>query len=292
MGTKEKLIEFGALIDAEIEKLFEVKDPHFSALLESMHYSATAGGKRIRPFLTLLICEVLGGDIQKALPYACALELIHTYSLIHDDLPAMDNDDLRRGKPTNHKIYGDARAILAGDALQAYAFEVIANNELMSAEENLAAIKLLAKASGAQGMVGGQEIDLNDDIYKSYDILCKMHRLKTGALIQAAALLGVIAAGKREDAAVYEAVNKYSDAIGLTFQIVDDILDHTATFRETGKSQSDIRNGKTTFLTFMTPDEAFDKAVGVTQGGIRAISSFERKKDLQDLARYLLFRNK
>ena len=119
-----------------------------------------------------------------------------------------------------------------------------------------------------------------------------MHRLKTGALIQAAALLGVIAAGKREDAAVYEAVNKYSDAIGLTFQIVDDILDHTATFRETGKSQSDIRNGKTTFLTFMTPDEAFDKAVGVTQGGIRAISSFERKKDLQDLARYLLFRNK
>ena len=292
MATKEKLKEYAELIDKDIEQRLEKEDEDIKPLLDSMRYSASAGGKRIRPYLTLLFCELLGGDIKKALPYACAVELVHTYSLIHDDLPAMDNDDYRRGKPTNHKAFGEARAILAGDALLTYAFEVIATNDEMSPEDNITAIRILAEASGAFGMVGGQEIDLDDSSPKNYDTLVKMHRLKTGALIKGAALLGVLAAGKGKDERILSATATYADAIGLTFQIVDDILDYTASYKQTGKTTSDIRNHKTTFLTFMTPEEAFDKAVGVTAEGVRAISFLEGKKELTELARYLLFRNK
>ncbi|MBR6794541.1 MAG: polyprenyl synthetase family protein [Clostridia bacterium] len=292
MGTKEKLKEYAELIDREIDKLLVREDEDIKPLLDSMRYSASAGGKRIRPYLTLVFCELLGGDIQKAIPYACAVELVHTYSLIHDDLPAMDNDDFRRGKPTNHKAFGEARAILAGDALLTYAFEVIADNKEMSAEDNLTAIRILAKASGAFGMVGGQEIDLDESAPKDYDKLVKMHRLKTGALIEGAALLGVLAAGKGKDEKILAATSAYADAIGLTFQIVDDILDYTASYMQTGKTTSDLRNGKTTFLTFMTAEEAFDKAVGVTAEGVRAISFFEGKKELTELARFLLFRTR
>ena len=162
----------------------------------------------------------------------------------------------------------------------------------MSPEDNITAIRILAEASGAFGMVGGQEIDLDDSSPKNYDTLVKMHRLKTGALIKGAALLGVLAAGKGKDERILSATATYADAIGLTFQIVDDILDYTASYKQTGKTTSDIRNHKTTFLTFMTPEEAFDKAVGVTAEGVRAISFLEGKKELTELARYLLFRNK
>ena len=290
MLTKEKLKAYAELIDSEIDKCLVREDEDIKPLLDSMRYSSSAGGKRIRPYLTLLFCELLGGDIAKAIPYACAVELVHTYSLIHDDLPAMDNDDFRRGKPTNHKVYGEARAILAGDALLTYAFEVIATNSDMSPEDNLKAVRILAEASGAFGMVGGQEIDLDSAAPKDYDKLVKMHRMKTGALIQGAALLGVLAAGKGNDEKIVDATRAYADAIGLTFQIVDDILDYTASYQQTGKTTSDVRNNKTTFLTFMTPEEAFDKAVGITAEGVRAVSFFEGKKELNELARFLLFR--
>ncbi len=292
MTTKERLKQYAELIDKEMENMLIREDADIKPLLDSMRYSATSGGKRIRPALTLLFCELLGGDIKKAIPYACAVEFVHTYSLIHDDLPAMDNDDIRRGKPTNHKAFGEARAILAGDALLTYAFEVIARNEYMSCEDNLEAIRILADSSGAFGMVGGQEMDLNNAYDKDYHALVKMHRLKTGILIRTAALLGVLAAGKGKEEAVVKAAGAYADAIGLAFQIVDDILDYTASYKQTGKTNSDIRNGKTTFLTFMTPEEAFDKAVGITSEGVRAVSTWESKKELSDLARYLLFRTK
>lgn len=292
MAIKEKLAEYAARINTAISEELSKQDADLSLLLESMRYSAEAGGKRIRPFLTLLVCDVLGGDIEKAMPYAVAVELVHTYSLIHDDLPAMDNDDYRRGKLTNHKVYGEARAILSGDALLTYAFEVIANNSAMSDSDNIKAIRILAEASGAFGMIGGQEIDLKTEQTKNYDTLIKMHSLKTGALIRGAAMLGVLAAGRGEDQKLLKAAKTYGDAIGLTFQIVDDILDFTKTYVELGKSNSDERNGKTTFLTFMRPEEAFDKAVGVTADGTRAIAPYDKTKELTELARFLLFRNK
>ena len=292
MAIKDKLALYADKINTAIREYLAKDDKELMPLLESMRYSAEAGGKRIRPFMTLLVCDVLGGDIEKAIPYAVAVELVHTYSLIHDDLPAMDNDDYRRGKLTNHKVYGEARAILAGDALLTYAFEVVANNTKMSDADNIKAIKILADGSGAFGMIGGQEIDLATEQEKSYDTLVKMHRLKTGALICAAAKLGVLAAGLGDDAKVLKAAKTYGDAIGLTFQIVDDILDFTKTYVELGKSNSDVRNGKTTFLTFMRPEEAFDKAVGVTADGTRAIAPYDRTKELTEFARFLLFRNK
>ncbi|MBQ7365049.1 MAG: polyprenyl synthetase family protein, partial [Clostridia bacterium] len=276
MAIKEKLALYAEKINSSITEYLSPDDKELTLLLQSMRYSAEAGGKRIRPFLTLLVCDVLGGDIEKALPYAVAVELTHTYSLIHDDLPAMDNDDYRRGKLTNHKVYGDARAILAGDALLTFAFEVIAKNSHMSDSDNIKAICYLAEAAGAYGMIGGQEIDLSTEQEKPYQTLVKMHRLKTGALIHCAAKLGVLAAGKGDDADLLKAFESYGDAIGLTFQIVDDILDYTKSYVELGKSNSDRRNGKTTFLSFMTPEEAFDKAVGVTADGTRAIAAYDR----------------
>ena len=292
MAIKEKLAQYAEMINQAISKELSHHDTEIEPLLDSMRYSAEAGGKRIRPFITLLVCDVLGGDLQKALPYAVAVELVHTYSLIHDDLPAMDNDDYRRGKLTNHKVFGEARAILSGDALLTYAFEVIANNVAMTDSDNIRAIRILAEGSGAFGMIGGQEIDLATEADKSYDTLVKMHRLKTGALITAAAKLGVLAAGKGNDERVLSAAKAYGDAIGLTFQIVDDILDYTKTYIELGKSNSDERNNKTTFLSFMRAEEAFDKAVGVTAEGTKAIAPYDRTKELTELARFLLFRNK
>lgn len=298
MEIKEKLTAYAAEVDAKLAEY--LKQPSCGevasdteVLWESMRYSIVAGGKRIRPALTLLFCEELGGRREVALPYACAVEMIHTYSLIHDDLPAMDNDDLRRGKPTNHKVFGEARAILAGDALLTLAFETAAGNPGSSGEENLAAIRLLAGAVGASGMVGGQEIDLEgEEKPKSYDKLLRMHRLKTGALIEASVLLGVLAAGRAGEKTLAAAAQHYADAIGLTFQIVDDILDYTASSGNTGKTSSDLRNGKTTFLSFMPPEEAFDRAVELTAEGIRAIAGYDSDGSLSALAKYLLFREK
>ena len=247
----------------------------YAALISSMRYSAYAGGKRIRPFLTLAFAAMLGGNEEAALPYACAIEMIHTYSLIHDDLPCMDNDDERRGKPTNHKVYGEATALLAGDALLTYAFEVAAENP-HTKERNAEAVALLARNAGFDGMIGGQALDLMGEREElSHELFLQMNRLKTGCLIQTACLLGCLAAGYGKGSAPYAAAAVYAEKIGLAFQIEDDLLD------------AGTEDHKTTFLTFLSEEEAREKIAALTEEAIAAVAPYETNGLLSDFARYL-----
>ncbi|MBQ5389581.1 MAG: polyprenyl synthetase family protein [Clostridia bacterium] len=261
-----------------------------TTLYQAMAYSTLCGGKRIRPFLTLEFCKLLGGSPEAAMPYACALEMIHTFSLIHDDLPCMDNDDLRRGKPTNHKVFGEAPALLAGDALIFSAFECALSNVHASAESKLAALHELAKASGADGMCEGQMIDIESEGKKlSFDQLLNLHAHKTGALLRVAAKLGVIAAnGSEED---LRAADTYGAGIGLAFQIVDDVLDRYGNAEALGKPVgSDQKNEKTTFLSFMDAKEALAYAKNVSDEACKAICGYKNADTLCELAEYLLTR--
>ncbi len=264
------------LIGSAIEKYLSGSIYEISVLTDSMKYSASSGGKRIRPFLTLEIAKMLGGSKEAALPYACAIEMIHTYSLIHDDLPCMDNDDIRRGKPTNHIVFGEANALLAGDALLTKAFEVAATNEYVSSENKVAATILLAQNSGADGMIGGQVLDLageKERLDEKTHLL--MNRMKTGCLIRTAALLGCLSAGFGDGTNEYADVKKYAENIGLAFQIEDDILD------------LGTEDNKTTFLSFMTVDEAKAKIDELTDEAISVISKYEGSETLTEFARYL-----
>ncbi|PSB01684.1 geranylgeranyl diphosphate synthase CrtE [Merismopedia glauca] len=218
-------------------------------IYESMRYSLLAGGKRLRPILCLATCEMMGGTIEMAMPTACALEMIHTMSLIHDDLPAMDNDDYRRGKLTNHKVYGDDIAILAGDGLLAYAFEYIARATLnVPPQQILQAIAHLARAVGAAGLVGGQVVDLQSEGKSDVTVetLSYIHNHKTGALLEACVVCGAILAGATEEQ--IGKLSRYAQNIGLSFQIIDDILDITATQAELGKTAGkDLQAQKVTY---------------------------------------------
>ncbi|NLK40236.1 MAG: polyprenyl synthetase family protein [Clostridiales bacterium] len=218
------LTESAQKIEDSLSAILSVTDEDYDLLIRGMRYSTLGGGKRIRPFLTLEFCKLFGGDPIAALPFASAVEMIHCFSLIHDDLPCMDNDDLRRGRPTNHLVFGEDMALLAGDALSILAFETIAANALVSNEDRIKAALLLSRASGRQGMVAGQVMDMLGE-KKAYNLqkLKKMHRHKTGALIQAAAGLGCCAAGA-DDRCHLDAA-RYAEGIGLAFQIIDDILD-------------------------------------------------------------------
>ena len=268
----------------------------YAVLPEAQRYSLLAGGKRIRPVLTLAFCRLFGGEAQAAMPYACALEMIHTYSLIHDDLPCMDNDDLRRGKPTCHKVFGEAFALLAGDALLTDAFVLCAENPHLPPRVNARAVSVLARAAGSHGMVGGQVIDLLGERTESrpdFETLQQMHRLKTGALIRAAATLGALAAGVREedDPRMRDAI-AYAEGIGMVFQIVDDILDVTGNEAELGKTVgSDAEEGKTTFLSFLTVEEARVHAERLNAQAIAALQTYENNEFLIRLAEYLLRRS-
>ena len=257
-----------------------------------MRYSALSGGKRIRPFLTLECARMLGGETRTAIYLATAVEMVHTYSLIHDDLPCMDNDDLRRGKPTNHKVYGEATATLAGDALLTGAFELICAADLPS-DVKISAVRTLSEAAGADGMVGGQIMDLAAEEKEiSFDTLIKTHSLKTGAMIHAAVHLGLLAAGAT-DAKAAEAFGAYARYLGLAFQIVDDVLDATAEEEELGKPVgSDAKEGKTTFLNFLTPEQAMTYARQMTEHAKCAIEGFGDSETLCALADYLLARRK
>ena len=269
-----KLKENADLVESEINRILSVRDESYGVLYSSMLYSAQGGGKRIRPFLTLEVCKALGGSIDSALPLAVAVELIHTYSLIHDDLPCMDNDDVRRGKPSNHIAFGEATALLAGDALLTLAFETVCESTVLSAENRLKAVKLLAEKAGVKGMIGGQQLDLMGEKEKlQRDTHLKMNLLKTGALIKAAALLGCIAADA--DAKDFTAVNEYAESLGLAFQVTDDLLDDGE------------EDGKTTFLTFMTSDEARQYAEALTEKAVKAISTVKNSETLTSLAYYL-----
>lgn len=250
---------------------------------DAMRYSVENGGKRIRPVLVLEACSICGGEIDDAVDIACALEMIHTYSLIHDDLPCMDNDDMRRGKPSCHIKYGEEYALLAGDGLLTYAFEVITGSNIGS-DKIVKAVKCLANNSGFNGMIGGQVVDLRSEGKKiSYDRLKTMHSLKTGALIRCAAELGCICAGADEEKTAQ--LVSYADRLGLAFQIVDDILDVIGDEKELGKPVgSDSVSEKTTYVTLFGLDAADTMAKEITAEAKKAINGFENNDFLMTLA--------
>ena len=277
---------------AYIDTLLVNDDRETETLYKAMRYSAE-GGKRIRAALAVEFCRLFGGDIDKAVPFAAGIELVHASSLIHDDMPCMDDDDLRRGRPTNHKVFGEATALLAGDALMARGYQALCENGRVSTAQALAAARLVIRESGACGMMGGQNIDLESENKKiSFDSLLHMHEKKTGALIKAASCLGVIAAGvTSETAPEYMAACDYSAGVGLAFQIIDDILDVTGDAAVLGKNVgSDAKDGKTTFLTFMSIESAKSYAENATEKAIDAIMGYEGSDFLTSLARYLISR--
>lgn len=262
-----------------------------SRVSEAARYSLFGGGKRIRAVLCLAVCEMLGGDGALAARYAAGVEMLHAYSLIHDDLPCMDDDDLRRGRPSCHRAFDEATALLAGDALLTAAFEALAAAP-GTPRQNVDAVRTLSRAAGANGMVWGQELDLAFEKKQAGpEELREIHRNKTGELIQAAAQLGAIAAGA--DEARRAAVRTYAYRLGMAFQIVDDILDVTATQGELGKPiGSDQANGKTTFVTLYGLEEARQIAQRLTKEAVDALSGpfGERALFLQTLAARLLGR--
>ncbi len=287
-----KMKECAVLTDEYLASIIDTSDSDIESVAQSMRYSLFAGGKRIRAFLVLEFCRLLGGRTEAALPFAAAIEMMHTFSLIHDDLPCMDDDDLRRGKPTNHKVYGEATALLAGDALALKLFGTAASNPHVTAENALAAVKLLSDASAEAGMVGGQIMDMYAEEHEiSLETLKKLYSKKTGCLIRASAVLGCLAAGKCIDSPEARSAGIYADGIGLAFQIRDDVLDSIGDETKLGKTiGSDAANNKTTFLTFMTAEEAMAEAQRVTERAKSAVSEFENCEILCELADYLLER--
>lgn len=241
----------------------------FDGLLESMDYSLMAGGKRIRPVLVLEFCRVCGGDIEAALPVACAVEMLHTYSLIHDDLPCMDDDELRRGKPTNHVVFGECTAVLAGDALQAEAFGKILRCSL-PADRRAACACALADAAGIDGICGGQFMDMADGaLAPTEETISELQARKTGSLLAAACRMGVFAAGGSE--AQEDAAMRYGAYLGAAFQIRDDMLDELSTEEELGKPiGSDKAEGKVTFLTLYGAEKCADMVEKITQAACDA----------------------
>ena len=255
-------------INAALQAVMPVKEGYFKTIYEAMNYSLEAGGKRIRPLLMQLAYEAVGGK-ENIDAYLCGIEMIHTYSLIHDDLPAMDNDDFRRGKPTNHKVFGEATAILAGDGLLTESFHIMLKDALAhGGEERLYAAYLLSEASGVEGMIGGQVLDMESENKEiSLDTLDVIHLNKTGALIAAATKMGaVLGGGSQREISIFEAYGKY---IGKVFQIVDDVLDATSTMEELGKPiNSDEKNHKNTYLSFYSVDECYDIAEQLTHKAV------------------------
>lgn len=290
----ELLMHRNATVTEEALKGYYTEDEDLQALLNSERYSLFAGGKRIRPFLTMEFCRLFGGEDEAAVPFACAVEMIHTYSLIHDDLPCMDDDEMRRGKPTNHRVFGEATALLAGDALLTGAFEAAASNTAAGAEISAKAVAYLANCAGRYGMIGGQIMDLAGEEHKlSLDELLKLHSLKTGALINAACVLGALAAGVSFTDPCMNDVVTYAESIGLAFQIVDDILDRTGDSKLLGKNVgSDESNQKTTLLSFYTVEEARFYAEKLTRDAVLALKKYPDSDALCSLAEWLASRDR
>ncbi|MBR5515259.1 MAG: polyprenyl synthetase family protein [Clostridia bacterium] len=282
------------LMERTLENYLSMTDDKYPVLFDAMRYGVLDGGKRVRPFLAIEFCRMAGGSDEAVLPFAVAIECIHSYSLVHDDLPCMDNDELRRGKPTNHVKFGEANALLCGDALLTFAFEAACSNKFAKSCDIVKAVKLLSEMSGANGMIGGQQIDLLSE-GKSIDMdtLKYLHAKKTGCLIRCASLLGCIAAGEKCTPELYEAADKYASGIGLTFQIIDDILDVTGDEIIFGKPiGSDAEQNKTTFMSFMSVEEAYNEAKKLTEEAKAALSGFAGSEILCEFADYLLNRNK
>ena len=266
-----------------------------SDILDSaLRYSVFAGGKRIRPVMCLAFCDMASGDISKALPFACALEMVHTYSLIFDDLPCMDNDSLRRGIPTNHVVFGEANALMAGMGLYAEAFcKIISDGQTvgLSGSQIIKGMDILLDASGKNGIVRGQVLDLQNRPGLSENEVMNIHNLKTAAMFKASALLGCIAAEATED--VLFAAKTHAENIGLAFQIRDDILDVEGTVEEMGKTLGkDAAEMKTTFVDIYGVDKAQKLVEKYTQQAIESVKKYDRTGFLKDLALYLTCRTK
>lgn len=284
--------EYKNLVNSKLSEFFNPSGLSYDVLLESMHYSLTAGGKRIRPTLVLEFCRISGGDVEKALPVACAIEMLHTYSLIHDDLPCMDNDDLRRGKPTNHVVYGECTATLAGDALQAEAFGTIARSEL-PAENKIACVEILADAVGSDGMCAGQYLDMVGESKRlTEEELDDINSRKTGALLIAACRMGVAAAGGSGE--MLEAAAHYGACVGAAFQIRDDILDVISTSEELGKPiGSDAQEHKNTYMALLGESKCMEMIEKLTNQAKSALcGAFDDTKFLCDLADSMVTRRK
>jgi len=296
MEIKSYLNEQRHLVEAAFSLFIPEATGDFQDHLEAMRYSLFAGGKRVRPILCLASARAIEGGVQDAdiLPIACALECIHTYSLIHDDLPAMDNDDLRRGKATNHVLYGEAGAILAGDGLLTWAFDLLCNPAYgnLDAKTKLAVTHCIARAAGSFGMVGGQALDIaSENTSFPFETLQTIHRSKTGALITASVLAGGIAAGA--DTRQLNSLEKYGDQIGLAFQIVDDLLNATATTEQLGKAAgSDAELGKATYPAYFGIKETRLRAKQAVEDAKNCLVDFDDKaRPLRLLADYIYTRS-
>ena len=290
--TMDHFSEYKAIqneINASLETYFTADCPQ-KELLDAMRYSLLAGGKRIRPLLLVKFCEISGGDRAAALPAACGIEMLHTYSLIHDDLPCMDNDDLRRGKPTNHKVYGETLAVLAGDAMQPEAFRLILQARGLSADNRIEAALLLAKACGADGMVAGQVLDTLCHV-EDEEGLTGLNRLKTGVMISAAAELGCVASNM--PAYWRQQAVKYADQLGLAFQIRDDMLDVMGDEAVFGKPiGSDKDEGKITYVNLKGLDGCAQEVEKCTVAAKEAIRDIPDHDFLWELADRMVGRNK
>lgn len=282
-------------IEKHLETYLPCSENRQQKIYDSMRYSLNAGGKRVRPILMMAVFEIFRpNEEDDIMPLACAVEMIHTYSLIHDDLPAMDDDDYRRGKLTNHKIYGDAMAILAGDALLNKAVETVLQNWSLTnllPEVTLSCLEILMRSAGTDGMIGGQVVDMFV-AERSLEYLEYMHRLKTGALIRAACQIGAVAGGASEGDIVN--ITNYADYLGLAFQIKDDILDVTAIESDLGKpTGSDEKNDKLTYVTLLGLDESKSLLEQYTRQAIESVMHLgDKSQRLVEMAEYLLERKK
>lgn len=294
ISLEEYLLSGKSMVDEALDRYLPKEDKFSSEIFESVRYSVFAGGKRIRPILCMAAAEAAGGDIEPVLPFACAIELIHTYSLIHDDLPAMDDDDYRRGILTNHKIFGEDIAILAGDALLTEAFHLMSGRETLnsiSSEKALRVINEISEAAGFLGMIGGQVIDVKSE-GKDVDmeILHHIHTLKTGALITVSIRAGAIIAGASEKD--LQALSEYGRGIGLAFQIADDILDIEGDRETLGKDTGgDKARRKVTFPTIIGLEPSREKALQLIEEALSSLSSFDKKAEpLRMIARFVVER--
>ncbi len=289
-GFENYIDEYTGIVNERLNKLLSPVQDRQNIVRSAMRYSAGAKGKRVRPILVLEFCRILGGDYKAAVDFACALEMIHTYSLIHDDLPCMDDDDLRRGKPSCHIKFGEANALLAGDALLTMAFGSISNAEHLGNEAKVKAVSALAESAGINGMIGGQVIDLEyENRQTNEEILDNINLLKTGALLSCSCKLGAIAAGASDEQIT--TAGNFGEKLGLAFQVVDDILDVTASQNELGKPiGSDAQNGKTTYVSLCGIENAKNTAVKYTNQALDILNRFDNTEFLSEYAKKLLGR--
>lgn len=296
MDLKGYLLDKRAIINQALKDVLPEPRGSAAKVIEAMGYSLFAGGKRLRPILCLAGAEVVGGSATAVMPVACAIELIHTYSLIHDDLPLMDNDDLRRGKPTNHKVFGDALALLAGDGLLTEAFNMMTSVKLsedLSPHLIISVIGLIARSAGFQGMVGGQVVDIQTEGHKiNLSTLEFIHACKTGALITASVASGAILGGGSESEV--KAITSYGKRIGQAFQIADDILDVEGDFRDLGKATgSDERKGKNTYPKLVGLERSKKLQKELVTDAIKMLAPLDHRADtLRAIALYIIERKK